>query len=91
MLPKISGIESFQAREGEIFRVLSIFFYLTGPKNFSSEPLVLQKFFGRRTYFMGKKGGYHEFPRQSFCLTVQIYFIGEQFGVSEKILYRKNS
>ena len=86
MLPKFSGIENFQAREGELFRVLSSFFISQDRKASPGHHSVLQNFFGRRTYFMGKKrgGGYHEFPRKSFCLPVQIYFIGEQFGVSEK-------
>ena len=35
--------------------------------------------------------GYHDFPSKSFCLTVPKYFIGEHFGVSEKIFYRKFS
>ena len=57
MLPKFSGIENFQAREGEIFRVLSIFFISQDRKTSPGNNSVLQKFFGRRKYFMGKKGG----------------------------------
>ena len=35
--------------------------------------------------------GYHDFPSKSFCLTIPKYFIGEHFGVSEKIFHRKFS
>ena len=42
---------------------------------------------------MDKRGGreYHDFLSKSFCLTVPKYFIGAQFGVSEKFFYRKFS
>ena len=90
MLPKISGIENFQAREGEIFRVLSIFFISQDRKTSPGNNSVLQKFFGRRKYFMGKKGGggVSRVSKKNFCLTVPNYFIGKQFGGSEKFLYR---
>ena len=57
MLPKVSGIENFQAREGEISRVLSNFFISQDRKTPPWNLSLLQKFFGRRTYFMGKKTG----------------------------------
>ena len=34
-------------------------------------------------------GGYHDFPSKLFCLTVPKNFVGEPFGISEKIWYRK--
>ena len=36
-------------------------------------------------------GGGNTIFRRSFCLTVPKYFIGEHFGVSENIFYRKFS
>ena len=51
---------------------------------------MFQKISGREKYFMDKKGGVITIFRRSFCLTVP-KFIGEHFGVSENLFYRKFS
>ena len=40
MFRKNSGIENFQAKEGGSFKVLSKFFYLTGPKKLRQETIL---------------------------------------------------
>ena len=36
-----------------------------------------------------RRGGYHGFPSNLFCLTVPKNLVGEPFGVSENFWYRK--
>ena len=61
----------------------------TSPGNHS----VFQKISGRKKHFIDKTGmgEYHDFPSESFFLTVPKYLIGEHFGVPEKFVYRKFS
>ena len=91
MFRKNSDIETFQAKEGGSFTVLSKnFLSHRTEKTLPGNDSVLQKVSGREKYFMNKRGGgeYHDFPSKSFCLTLPKYFIGEHFGVSEKFFYR---
>ena len=93
MFRKNSGIENFQAKEGGSFTVFSKILSShrtekTSPGNHS----VFQKISGTEKFFMDRGGGgVITIFRQIFCLTVPKYFIGEHFGVSEKIFYRKFS
>ena len=92
MFRKNSGIEKFQAKEGEASRFCRKIFYLTGPKKFAREPLCFRKFLVGKNFLWIRGGGACiTIFRRSFCLTVPKYFIGEHFGVSEKFFCRKFS
>ena len=84
----------FKQRRGEASQFCRNFFYLTGPKKLHQGTILCFRRFlvGKNILWIrGERGGYHDFPSKSFCLTVPIYFIGEHFGVSEKFFYRKFS
>ena len=75
---------------GKLHGFVENFFYLTGPKKLRQGTILCFKISRREKYFMDKKGGITSF-RRSFCLTAPKYFIGEHFGVSEKVFYQKFS
>ena len=91
LLRKNSGIEKFQAKEGEGSRFCRIFFYLTGPKKLRQGTILCLGNFLVGKNILWIRGGYITIFRRSFCLTVPKSFIGEHFGVSEKFCYRKFS
>ena len=92
MFRKNSGIEKFQAKEGEASRVCRNFFYLTGPKKLRQGTILcFRKFLVGKNILWIRGGGGITIFRRSFCLTVPKYFLGEDFGVSEKFFYRKLS
>ena len=92
MFRKNSGIEKFQAKEGEASRFCRKIFYLTRPKKLRQGTILcFRKFLvGKNILWIRGAGGITVF-HLSFCLTVPKYFIGEHFGVSEKFFYRKSS
>ena len=69
-------------RRGKLHGFVEIFFSSQDRKTVAREPFL---------WIRGWAGRYHNFPSKSFCLTVPKYFIGEHFGFSEKIFYRKFS
>ena len=83
----------FKQRRGEASRFCRKFFYLTGPKKLRQGTILCFRKFLVGKKFTDKKrvggGRYHDFPSKSFCLTVPKYFIGDHFGVSEKLFLSK--
>ena len=88
---KILLSKIFMHRRGRGITVLSKFFVsqdrneklCKGTLLFSGNFLVSKKFMDKKVLIT--------IFRRSFCLTVPKYFIGEHFGVSENIFYRKFS
>ena len=62
MLRKISGIEKFQAKEGEGSRFSRIFFYLTGPKKLRQGTVLCFKKLLVGSFFCEFEGEFHKFP-----------------------------
>ena len=91
MFRKNSGIQKFQAKEGEASRFCRIFFLShrtekTSPGNHS----VFQKIPGREKYFMDERGGgYHDFPSKLLCLTVSKTFVRESYCFWKKFWFQK--
>ena len=100
---EILGIEKFRASEREGYHISpSKTFCHTVPKNFVVEHFGVSENFGFRNILCirerererererdRERGEYHVSPSKFFCLTVPIKFVGERFGVSEKLGYRK--
>ena len=84
---KNSGIENFQAKEGEASRFCRKFFYLTGPKKLRQGTILCftKVLVGKKVLWI-RGGRYHDFPSESFCLTVPKYSVGDHFGVPETFL-----
>ena len=83
MFRKNSGIENFQAKEGEASRFCRNFFYLTGPKKLRQGTLLCSRKILVSKNVRDKRGGeYHNFPSKIFCLTVPKDFVEEPFSVS---------
>ena len=83
--------KSFKQRRGEASRFCQKIFYLKGPKKLrQGTALCFRKFLvGKNILWIRGGGGGITIFRRSFCLTVPKYFIGEHFGVSQKILLSK--
>ena len=84
----------FKQRRGEASRFCQIFFISQDRKNFAREPFCVLENFWREKYFMDKRGGggITIFGQNFFVWLYQnISLIGEHFGVSEKLSYRKFS
>ena len=79
----------FEAKEGEASQFCRNFFYLTGPKKLLQGTNLFQKNSGGEKILKIGGGGHHGFPSKFFCLTVPKKFVGEHFGVSGNIGYRK--
>ena len=89
---RILASEIFKQRRGEASRFCQNFFYLTGPKKLCQGTILcFRKILIGKNILWIREGGYHDFPSESFCLTVPKNFIGEHFGVSEKLFCRKFS
>ena len=82
--------KSFKQRRGKLNGLVENCIISQDRKISPGNHYVFQKIPGREKYFTHKRGGITIFCR-SFCLTVPKNFIGEQFGVSKKIFYRKFS
>ena len=76
-------------REGGVSKFSIDNFLPLSTENFRRGIFYCCKIFGYRKSL--DKAGSITIFRRSFCLTVRKYFIGEHFGFSEKIFYRKFS
>ena len=84
---KVFWYRKFSSQGGGTFQGFVKFFLSHRTEKLLQGTILCYRIFlvGEHILWVKKRGGgYHEFPRKSFCLPVQIYFIGEQFGVSEK-------
>ena len=84
-------VKIFKQSRGKIQGFVEFFSSQRTEKTSPGNHSVFQKISGREKNLWIRGGGYDDFPSKSFCLTVPKYFIGEHFGVSEKIFYRKIS
>ena len=74
MFRKNSGIEKFQAKEGETSPFCRNFFYLTGPKKLRQGTILcFRKFLLGNKLLWIRGGRYHDFPSKSFYLTTKIF------------------
>ena len=64
-------------------------FGVTVPKNFVGIPSMFQKLCGIVNFYASETEGVSRFSLENFCHTVPKNVVGEQFGVSEKLVYRK--
>ena len=83
-LSLISGIEKFYASEGYItfFDFLSKFFFSNAEKVRRETILCSRKILVSKIVRDKRRGKYHNFPSNFFCLTVPKIFVGESFSVS---------
>ena len=65
------------------------FFVSQCQKTSWGNPSVFQKISGMEKNMDKKRGVYDDFPSKIFSLTVPKNFVGEPFGVSENLGYRK--
>ena len=69
----------FKQRRGEASRFCRKIFYLTGPKEIRLGTIPsFRKFLVEKNilWIRGGGGGYHDFPSESFCLTLPENFVG---------------
>ena len=64
-------------------------FCVTVPKNFVGIPSMFQKIWDIENFYASEREGVSRFSVENICHTVPKNFVGEQFGVSEKFVYRK--
>ena len=64
-------------------------FGVTVPKNFVGIPSMFQKLCGIVKFYASETEGVSRFSLENFCHTLPKNVIAEQFGVSEKFVYRK--
>ena len=89
MFRKNSGIENFQAKEGEASRFCRKFFYLTGPKKLRQGTILCF-----RPFLVGKnilwiRGEVSRSSVEKFLSHSAEKFRGHSFKVSENLGYRK--
>ena len=92
MFRKNSGIEKFQAKEGEASRLCRKFFYLTGPKKLrQGTTLCFRNFLVGKNILWIRGGGYHDFPSKFLSHCTEIFHWRTLWCFTKKIFYRKFS